>query len=500
MASQSEVLQSTQTPLEYETVIGLEVHVQLLTHSKMFCDCSADYAYAPPNTHVCPVCMGMPGVLPVINRKAIEYAVMTGLALHSTIPEVSKFDRKNYAYPDLVKGYQISQYDLPVAVGGWLEVETDGQTRRIGITRAHQEEDTAKLIHRTDPTGESYSLVDINRSGVPLMEIVSEPDIRSPEEARLYLMKLRQILQYLGVSTGSMEEGSFRCDANISVRPVGTTTFGEKVEIKNMNSFRGVERALEYEVERQIQVLRSGGRIIQETRGWVDERGVTVSQRTKEFAHDYRYFPEPDLPPMYFSREWVGEVERRLPELPEARRNRFIDNLGLTPYDADLLTATRATADFFEAALDGSVSPDRAKAVSNWMQGELFRLLNETGTEIESSRLRPEHLTELLDLLEKGTISGKIAKDFFPEMFRTGKKPSDIVSEKGLVQVSDVAEIQRIVEEAVAANPQPVADYLAGKERALVFLVGYVMKTTRGKANPEVVNRLLRDTLDSLRT
>ncbi|HJW87918.1 MAG TPA: Asp-tRNA(Asn)/Glu-tRNA(Gln) amidotransferase subunit GatB, partial [Dehalococcoidia bacterium] len=337
--------------VEYEIIIGLEVHAQLLTRSKMFCTCSADYASTPPNTHVCPICLGMPGVLPRINRQAVEYTVMTALALNCTIPPQTKFDRKNYPYPDLVKGYQISQYDSPISVNGWLDL--DGG-RRIGIERVHLEEDTAKLIHRTSPLGESFSLVDVNRSGVPLMEVVSQPDMRSPEEARGYLMKLRTILQYLGVSTGNMEEGSFRCDANISLRPKGSSTLLPKAEVKNMNSFRAVYLALEYEAKRQKQLLEQGQQPVQETRGWVDEKGITVLQRSKEYAHDYRYFPEPDLPPLVFSPQWIEEIRRKLPELPEARRERFMAQYGLSPYDAGLLTASRAMADYFEEASVGA--------------------------------------------------------------------------------------------------------------------------------------------------
>ncbi|MCK4790679.1 MAG: Asp-tRNA(Asn)/Glu-tRNA(Gln) amidotransferase subunit GatB, partial [Desulfobacteraceae bacterium] len=334
----------TTSSMDYETVIGLEVHSHLLTESKMFCSCSADYINAAPNTHVCPVCLGMPGVLPVINQQALKYTVMTALALNCTIPEYTKFDRKNYPYPDLMKGYQISQYDTPISIDGWMDIEIEVQQKRIAITRVHLEEDTAKLLHRHTPEGESYSLMDVNRSGVPLMEIVSEPDLRSPEEARQYLIKLRAILQFLGVSTGNMEDGSFRCDANISIRPSGRAEHSTKVEVKNMNSFKSVYRALEYEDKRQKEVLEAGGTIVQETRGWIEERGVTVSQRSKEYAHDYRYFPEPDLPPMAFSRTWVEELGAKLPELPDNRRNRFMEQYGLSPYDAGLLTTSKAMA------------------------------------------------------------------------------------------------------------------------------------------------------------
>ena len=352
--------------MKYETIIGLEVHAQLLTRSKMFCGCSADYASTSPNTHVCPVCMGMPGVLPVINRQAVEFTMMTALALNCPVAEFTKFDRKNYPYPDLMKGYQISQYDAPIGGKGWLNIEVGGQEKKIGITRVHLEEDTAKLLHRATPGGEDYSLVDINRAGTPLMEIVGEPDIRSPEEARQYLIKLRSILRYLGVSTGNMEEGSFRCDANISLRPVGSTEFGAKVEVKNMNSFKAVYLAMDYEVKRQTKAAEEGKKLVQETRGWVEDKGKTVSQRSKEYAHDYRYFPEPDLPPLAISREWVEEVRVKLPELPEAKRNRFMTEYGLPQYDADLLTASRAMADYFEAAISKDISP---KEISNWMLG-----------------------------------------------------------------------------------------------------------------------------------
>ncbi|MBI4328511.1 MAG: Asp-tRNA(Asn)/Glu-tRNA(Gln) amidotransferase subunit GatB [Chloroflexi bacterium] len=481
---------------DLEPVIGLEVHVQLLTQSKMFCRCAADYQAAEPNTRVCPICLGMPGVLPVINRKAVEFTIMTGLALHCQVLPLTKFDRKNYPYPDLMKGYQISQYDLPLTRNGWLEIDIEGEKRRIGITRVHLEEDTARLVHRFDFSGDSYSLVDVNRSGVPLMEVVGEPDLRSPEEARLYLVKLRTILLYLGVSTGNMEEGSFRCDANISLRPPGTPLPKSKVEVKNMNSFRAVYHALQYETERQREVLASGGTVAQETRGWVEERSVTVSQRSKEYAHDYRYFPEPDLPPLAVHAEWVEEIRRRLPELPDERRERFIRGLGLPVYDATLLTQSKATADYFEGILD---SPERdptqrrqrAKIASNWVLSELAGLLNATGKEPDQSPLSPKALAGLLDLLEAGTISGRMAKEVFEEMFRTGKSAEAIVREKGLHQVNEESELLRIVEEVIAGNPQAVADYRKGKQTAAKFLVGQVMKATRGQANPQVASGLV---------
>ncbi|OGO02267.1 MAG: aspartyl/glutamyl-tRNA amidotransferase subunit B [Chloroflexi bacterium RBG_13_52_14] len=486
--------------MEYETIIGLEVHAQLLTKSKMFCRCSADYASAPPNTHVCPVCLGMPGVLPTINKQAIEYAIMTALALNCSIPEHTRFDRKNYPYPDLMKGYQISQYDNPLSSKGWLTIEVNGKTRRIGITRVHQEEDVAKLFHRTDPTGETYSLVDVNRAGVPLMEIVSEPDMRSPEEAREYLMKLHSILQYLGVSTGNMEEGSFRCDANVSIRPAGSAKLLSKVEVKNMNSFKAVYRALAYEVERQRKVVNEGGSLVQETRGWVEEKGATVSQRSKEQAHDYRYFPEPDLPPLAVSRQWVEEIKSRLPELPDARRERFISQLGLSRYDANLLTATRAMAGFFEGCLNlmpqGVDRERKAKTVANWLLGEFSRLLNATNAEVKDAKVEPVHLVEMFDLIDKGTLSTKMAKEVFEEMFHSGKSALAVVQEKGLVQVSDSKKLVFVIDEVVSINAKAVVDYKQGKENALRFLVGQVMKRFKGQANPQMVNELLKKKLN----
>ena len=494
----------TAVATEYEPVIGLEVHAQLLTRSKMFCSCRADYQGAEPNTTVCPVCMGMPGSLPVINRRAVEYVIMTGLALNCAIAEHTKFDRKNYPYPDLMKGYQISQYDQPIAGKGWMSLLVDGQEKQAGITRVHLEEDVAKLFHRADPSGETYSLLDVNRAGVPLMEIVGEPDLRSPEEARQYLVNLHSIIQYLGVSTGNMDEGSFRCDANISVRPKGTTTLGTKVEVKNMNSFRSVYRALEYEIERQERVVMEGGRIVQETRGWVEERGVTVSQRSKEYAHDYRYFPEPDLPPLAISRAWVEEIRSRMPELQEARRNRYVQEYGLPAYDAASLTASKPTADFFESVaamkrLDGEDLRGRAKVAANWMLGEVARLLNASGAELEKSLLRPEHLSELLDIVDSGTLSTTMAKTVLEETFATGKAPAQVVREKGLTQISDASSIEPAVEDALRANPAAVADYLKGKDTAIRFLVGQVMKATRGRANPALVNQVVKEKLEALR-
>ena len=481
--------------MNYETIIGLEVHAQLLTKSKMYCGCSADYASAPPNTHVCPVCLGMPGVLPVINRQAVEYTMMTALALNCPISEYTKFDRKNYPYPDLMKGYQISQYDAPIGQKGWLTIEVDGQKKKIGITRVHLEEDVAKLLHRTSPDGEDYSLVDVNRSGCPLMEIVGEPDLRSPEEARQYLMKLRSILQYLGVSTGNMEEGSFRCDANISLRPEGSTEFGAKVEVKNMNSFKAVYLAMEYEAQRQRKAAAEGKRLVQETRGWVEDKGKTVSQRSKEYAHDYRYFPEPDLPPLIIGRDWVEAVRKKLPELPEARRDRFLAEYGLPKYDADLLTGSKAMADYFEegAKANKDVSP---KEVSNWLLGEVSRIINAGNIDVDEFRKKVSlRMLSGLILSSHGAINIATAKTVLEEMFQTGKTADEIIKERSLSQISDTAELEKIVAEVINSNVQPVADYKAGKETALKFLVGQVMKATKGRANPQLVNEVLKQKL-----
>ncbi len=478
--------------MEYETIIGLEVHAQLLTKSKMFCRCNADYASTAPNTHVCPVCMGMPGVLPTINRQAIEFTMMTALALNCPVATYSKFDRKNYPYPDLMKGYQISQFDAPIGGKGWITIEVDGVKRKVGITRVHQEEDTAKMIHTSSELGESFSQVDVNRAGVPLMEIVGEPDLRSPEEARQYLIKLRSIVQYLGVSTGNMEEGSFRCDANISLRPVETKELMPKVEVKNMNSFRAVFRAMEYEVKRQTKLFDEGKLPVQETRGWVEEDGKTVSQRSKEYAHDYRYFPEPDLPPLNIDKAWVETVRAKLPELPEARRDRFITQYGLPLYDANLLTETKATAQYFESCLTlGDASPAKAKAVANWMLGEFSRLMNANNTDITSSQIAPVELCHLIDLVQKGNISGTSAKQVFEDMFKSGRQADEIIKRQGLGQINDSSEIESAISQIIAANPQPVADYKAGKTQAIKFLVGQVMKATKGRANANTAQELL---------
>ncbi len=486
---------------DYEVVIGLEVHSQLLTASKMFCRCPANYAHAAPNSHCCPICMGFPGVLPVINHQAVEYTIMTALALNCEIPEFSKFDRKNYFYPDLPKGYQISQYDIPLSRNGYLTFTLNGQEKRVGITRVHLEEDTGRLIHLSEG-GDPRTLVDLNRAGVPLMEIVSEPDMRSPEEARLYMEKLRSILVYLGVSSGKMEEAALRCDANISVRQRGETKFGVKTEIKNMNSFRAVERALTYEARRQIEELQAGRRIVQATRGWVEERGITVLQRVKEDADDYRYFPEPDLPPLVVSRAWVAEIRERMPELPDAKRTRFVAQYGLSAYDADQLTADRAWADFFEQTLkigqpyaDDAAMQARAKAVANWELGDLRARLNTDAIDITANKITPESLAELITLIERGTISGKQAKEVLEKAYASGERPDAIVAREGISQLSDAGELEGIVEEVIAANPKAVEDYRAGKAASLQFLMGQVMKRSKGRARPDIVTPLLEKRL-----
>lgn len=471
--------------MDYETVIGLEVHAQLLTKSKMFCSCSSNYVNAPPNTHVCPICLGMPGVLPVINKKAVEYTVTTALALNCTIPEYTKFDRKNYCYPDLMKGYQISQYDAPIGKRGWLTINSNGTRKRINITRVHLEEDVAKLWHK----GNS-SLIDVNRSGVPLMEVVSEPEIESPEEARDYLVKLRTILRYLGVSTGNMEEGSFRCDANISIRPINSQELLSKIEVKNMNSFKAVYQALEYEARRQRRVLEEGGELVQETRGWMDEKGITVSHRSKEYADDYRYFPEPDLPPLVFNTAWIEEMRGKLPELPETKKERFMAQYGLPLYDASILTNSRAVADYFESCLK-LIDNSKAKIISNWLLGDFTRLLNATNTDIENTKVLPEHLAEMVSLIDKGTISGPATKAVFEEMFYSGRGANTIVAEKELGQISDADELRKVVSQVIVDNTKAVSDYNAGKQQALAFITGQVMKASRGRANPSLVREIL---------
>ncbi len=483
--------------MNFETVIGLEVHAQLLTKSKMFCHCSADYASAPPNTHVCPVCLGMPGVLPAINQQAVEYTVMTALALNCSIPGYTKFDRKNYPYPDLMKGYQISQYDAPLGEKGWLIIEVDGKKKKVGITRVHLEEDVAKLLHRTSPDGEAYSLVDVNRSGVPLMEVVGEPDLRSPEEARQYLIKLRSIMQYLGVSTGNMEEGSFRCDANISIRPEGNLESLAKVEVKNMNSFRAVYRAMEYEAERQRKAASDGKRLSQETRGWVEDKGKTISMRSKEYAHDYRYFPEPDLPPLTLSQDWVAVVRAKLPELPDARRERFIAEYSLSAYDADLLTSSKAMADHFESLAKAGKGL-AVKNIANWLIGPVSAIMNTDNIDIAgfNARVKPEQFTRLMVLESQAVVNTSTGRNLLKEMYRTGQGADDIINMQGLSQISDSATLEAEVTAVINNNSQAVSDYKAGKTQSLKFLVGQVMKATRGRANPNLVSELLQRKLE----
>ena len=482
----------------YETVIGLEVHAQLTTRSKMFCRCSTSYSGTEPNTHVCSVCMGMPGVLPVINAAAVEATIKTGLALNCEIPPRAKFDRKNYPYPDLMKGYQISEYDMPLCRNGYLDVEVEGMTRRIRINRVHLEEDTARLLHRTDQTGESFSLLDINRAGMPLMEIVTEPDARSPAEAVAYLTKLRQILRYIGVSDADMEAGNFRCEPNLSLRPRGSEEFGAKVELKNLNSFRAALRGTEFEVERQTKLLNEGKKVVSETRGWREETQETASQRSKEEAHDYRYFPEPDLPPIAVSREWVEEIRRSLPELPDARRARFISDYGLTDYEANLLTESRAKADYYEATLKHLDGEGAAKLVANWLLGDLSRLLNDSGLELDSAglKLSAELFARLLKLVQQKSITNSAAKEVLRGAFETGADPEAIVAEKGLAAMQDSGELQEIISKIIADNAKIVAEYRGGKSGAINALLGQVMKQTQGRANAGEVRSLLRAELD----
>jgi len=485
--------------MKYEAVIGLEVHAQMLTETKIFCRCSTKFG-SDPNTQTCPVCIGMPGVLPVLNKKALEFAIKTGIAMNCKISPYSRFARKNYFYPDLPKGYQISQYELPICEHGYIEIIANGEIKKIGITRIHMEEDAGKNIHGASAWGGglgrevNYSFVDLNRAGVPLMEIVSEPDIRSPGEAVEYMKKLRTVLRYLGVCDGNMEQGSLRCDANISVRSLGQKDFGVKVEIKNLNSFKFVEKALEYEIERQIKIQEEGKKIMQETRLWNSERGITEPMRTKEEAHDYRYFPEPDLVPIIVDQKWIDEIKKPLPELPDTKRERFVSEHGLPEYDAELLTAERPLADWYEEAVRLGGQP---KAVSNWIMGELMKLLNEENKSIEECPLKPKQLVDMLSLIDSGTISGKIAKTVFEEMYKTSKDAESIVKEKGLVQISDAGEIGKIVDDVIAKHPKEVERFKSGEEKLIGFFVGQVMKLTKGKANPQMVNELLKKKLSS---
>jgi len=490
-SSQEEAAIAPEVFVKYETVIGLEVHVQLLTNSKIFCGCSTHFG-DPPNTNVCPVCLGLPGTLPVLNKRAVELAMRASLALNCTVHEHSRFARKNYFYPDLPKGYQISQYELPLATNGWIEIDHGGTKKRIGITRLHLEEDAAKNLHEGFSESATKAYIDYNRCGTPLSEIVSEPDMRAPEEAYAYLTTLRQIMLYTGVSDCNMEEGSLRCDANVSVRLRGAKEFGTKVEVKNLNSFRYLQKALEYEVERHIGVLESGGRIAQETRLWHQNENCTVSMRSKEKAHDYRYFPEPDLLPVHVSNAWRDEVLRSLPELPEAKRTRFIAAHGLSPYDAGVLTATQWLADYFESVVKSDAP---AKTASNWIQTELLRRLNDSGKEIEASPVSPAALAELLKLVESGKITAAVGKKVFAAMFDTGRSSADIVTAEGLGSQVDDSAIEAAAREVIEKNPDNVAQFKSGKEGVFKFFVGQVMRATRAQANPQAVNDILRKLL-----
>jgi aspartyl-tRNA(Asn)/glutamyl-tRNA(Gln) amidotransferase subunit B len=476
----------------YEPVIGLEVHAQMLTASKIFCGCSTRFG-AAPNDNTCPVCMGFPGVLPVLNKRVVEFAIRVGLSTHCEIARHSRFARKNYFYPDLPKGYQISQYELPICEHGYLDIDAGEGRKKVRLTRIHMEEDAGKNIHAARG---DYSLVDLNRTGVPLLEIVSEPDIRSSAEAGSYLRTLRTILQYLEVCDGNMEEGSFRCDANVSVRPLGSQQLGTKIEIKNLNSFKAVEKAIDSEIERQIDTLNEGGKLVQETRLWDADREVTRSMRSKESAHDYRYFPDPDLLPLVVDDGWIAAIRASLPELPSEREDRFVSQYGLPRYDAQVLTGRRDIGDYFEAAIKLHNNP---KAISNWVMGDLFRVIKERkldeGLNIPEWPVSAAHLAAMVKMVDEGKISGKIAKTVFNEMLASGAAPEAIVREKGLEQVSDTASIEAAVDQVIAGNPKVVADYRGGNEKSFGFFVGQVMKATQGKASPQLVNEILRKKL-----
>ena len=476
---------------KYEAVIGLEVHVQLLSNSKIFCGCSTRFG-DPPNTNVCSVCLGLPGTLPVLNKRAVELAVRAALALHSTVHEHSRFARKNYFYPDLPKGYQISQYELPLATSGWLDIEVHGEKKRIGITRLHLEEDAAKNLHEGFPDSAEKAYIDYNRCGTPLSEIVSEPDMRTSDEAYAYLTTLRQIMLYTGVSDVNMEEGSLRCDANVSVRPRGSEKFGTKVEVKNLNSFRFLQKALEYEIARHISVLETGGRIAQETRLWHQNENCTSPMRSKEKAHDYRYFPEPDLLPVHVSSAWRDAVLRSLPELPEAKRARFVAQHGITPYDAGVLSATQTLADYFESVVKAGAP---SKAAANWIQTELLRRLNDSGKEIVDSLIPPASLADLLKLVDSGKLTAAVAKKVFATMFDTGRPPADIVAAENLGAQLETSAIEAAARDVIAKNADNVAKFRSGNEGVFKFFVGQVMRATKGQANPESVNNILRKLL-----
>ena len=474
---------------EYEVVIGLEVHAELSTNTKIYCNCSTAFG-ADPNTHCCPICTGMPGTLPVLNERVVEYAVKAGLATNCEISRFSKQDRKNYFYPDLPKAYQVSQYDLPLCIGGHLDINVNGNKKTIGITRIHIEEDAGKLIHDAY-TGDT--LVDMNRCAVPLIEIVSEPDIRSADEAVAYMQTLKSILEYLEVCDCKMQEGSLRCDVNLSVRPVGQKEFGTRTETKNLNSFKAIHNSIEFEIQRQIEVLENDGKIYQETRRFDDAKGVGYAMRSKEDAQDYRYFPEPDLAPIVLSEEYINNIKENLPEMPHIKKERYIKEFDLPEYDAEILTSSKKTASFFEKA---NAICNNPKAVSNWIMGDFARMLNEKEIEIDESKVTEENLASLIMLIDKGTISSKIAKQIFEEMFETGEDAKAIVEKRGLVQISDEGAIKEICQRVVDANPQSIIDYKAGKDRAIGFLVGQIMKETKGKANPQIVNKLLLEIIN----
>lgn len=474
--------------MEYEVVIGLEVHAELSTKTKIYCGCPTEFGSAP-NTHCCPVCTGMPGALPVLNEKVVEYAVRAGLATNCEIAKESKQDRKNYFYPDTPRAYQISQFDLPLCAHGHVDVVVDGKEKTIGITRIHIEDDAGKLVHDNYTGG---TLVDLNRAGVPLIEIVSEPDMRSAEEAVAYVERLKGILEYIGVSDCKMQEGSLRADVNLSLRPVGQEKFGTRTETKNLNSFRAIARSIEFEIQRQKEILESGGKVYQETRRWDDEAGEGYAMRTKEEANDYRYFPEPDLMPIRLSDEYINNIKDTLPELPESRKKRYIEELGLPEYDAGIITSSKTLSDFFESA---TKSCGNAKAVSNWIMTDIIRIAREKGIEYNELPFTSEQFAKLITLIDKGTISGSIAKKVFEEMVETGKEPEKIVEEKGLIQISDEGAIKEVVDKIIAANPQSVEDYKNGKDRALGFLVGQCMKEMKGKGNPQILNKLILEYL-----
>ena len=486
--------------MKYESVIGLEVHAQLTTESKMFCSCPADYQGQSINTMVCPVCMGMPGSLPVINEKAVQLVIATGLALNCSISEWTKFDRKNYPYPDLMKGYQISQYDYPIAYSGYLDITSENILSTVRVNRVHLEEDVAKLTHLGSKSN-ARSLLDINRAGVPLMETVSEPDMRTSDQAREYLVQLRSILQFIGVSTCNMEEGNFRCDANISIRPIGDSNLGSKVEVKNMNSLRAVQGALEFEFERQVKMAEKGERIIQETRGWVDDKEITVSQRSKEDANDYRYFPEPDLPPLIISKNLVNSIQEKLPELPSVRKSRYIEDYKISEYDAGLIISDINFSNFFDDAVNSSNKASeelntRAKTIANLLLTEVNRLLNLENILIHETKLTPIAINEIAQLLEAGDINSTVGKQVLEETFKSGISPKKIVEEKGLIQITDTDSLIPVLEVVLDNNPDAVNDYINGKDTAVRFLVGQVMKETKGKANPTLVSELLVKQLD----